>query len=170
MTPQEAQGLANYLLQNLDQEHDTTRRVLAAVPEQQLNFQLGDKGRTTAELMWHLVQSERWFGEGIAGLKLDSFAEEGAPPATAAEIVARFDRDIPPLIARVKALTGEQLATPVNFMGFATLPVVLFIGWWANHTIHHRGQLSTYVRAMNAHVPTIYGGSADEPFGAAATA
>jgi uncharacterized damage-inducible protein DinB len=37
-----------------------------------------------------------------------------------------------------------------------------------NHCIHHRGQLSTYIRAMNAHVPSIYGGSADEPFQAAA--
>jgi len=49
-------------------------------------------------------------------------------------------------------------------MNFATLPVVIYIGWWANHMIHHRGQLSTYLRAMNAHVPSIYGGSADEPF------
>ena len=57
-----------------------------------------------------------------------------------------------------------------NFMNFMTLPVVIYVGWWANHIIHHRGQLSTYLRAMNAHVPSIYGGSADEPFGAAATA
>ncbi len=170
MTPQEAQGLATYLLQHLDQEHATTRKVLAAVPGEQLNFKLGEKGRTAAELMWHLVQSERWFGEGIANLNLHAFADEGAPPRTAGEIVATFDREIPGIITKVKSLTAEQLATPVDFAGFAKLPVVIYIGWWAHHTIHHRGQLSTYLRAMNAHVPSIYGGSADEPFEAATTA
>lgn len=170
MTPEEAQGLAAYLFQTLDSEFAITRKVLAGVPADQLNFKLGEKGRTTAELMWHMVQSDRGFGEGIANLKLDSFPEEGVVPKTAAEIVAAFDRDVLPTFEKVKSLTPEQLATPVNFMNFANLPVVIYIGWWANHTIHHRGQLSTYLRAMNAHVPSIYGGSADEPFGAAATA
>src|SRR5215467_14348678 len=113
MTSEQAQGLAEYLFRSLENEFATTRRVLAAVPADQLNFKLGEKGRTAAELMWHLVQSDRWFGEGIANLKLDGFADEGTPPATAAEIVATFDREIPPVIARLKSLTPEQLATPV---------------------------------------------------------
>jgi len=170
VTPEQAQGLAGYLFQTLDNEFATTRKLLAAVPAGQLNFKLGEKGRTTAELMWHMVQSDRGFGEGIANLKLDSFAADGAAPKTAAEIVAAYDRDVLPTFEKVKSLTAEQLATPVNFMNFANLPVVIYVGWWANHMIHHRGQLSTYLRAMNAHVPQIYGDSADEPFGAAATA
>ncbi len=93
--------------------------------------------------------------------KTSSWARRDEPP---------FDRDVVPLLERVKSLTPEQLATPVNFMNFANLPAVIYIGWWANHMIHHRGQLSTYLRAMNAHVPSIYGGSADEPYGMAATA
>ena|SRR5579863_5811829 len=167
MTPQEAQGLAQYLFQNLDLEVATTRKVLAAVPADQLNFKLGEKGRTAAQLMWHMVQSDRGFGEGIANLKFD-FPSEEALPTNKDEILAAFDRDVAPLLARVKALTPEQLATPVNFMNFADLPAVIYVGWWAHHIIHHRGQLSTYLRAMNAHVPSIYGGSADEPFGEAA--
>lgn len=170
MTSQEAQGLAAYLCQHLEMEHQVTRKILAALPEEQLNFKLGDKGRTAAELMWHLVQSERGFAEGIAGLSFDAWAGDGPAPATAAEMIAAYDREIPPLLDRLKSMSGEQLATPVNFMGMATLPVVVYIGWMAHHTIHHRAQLSTYLRAMNAHVPTIYGGSADEPMGAAATA
>lgn len=170
MTPQEAQGLAQYLFKTLDMEFATTRKVLAAVPADQLNFKLGEKGRTTAQLMWHMVQSDCEFGKGIANLKFD-FAGEAEMPKTKDEILAVFDRDIPPILDRVKAMTAEQLATPVNFMDFANLPAVIYAGWWSNHMIHHRGQLSTYVRALNAHVPSIYGGSADEPFGeAAATA
>jgi uncharacterized damage-inducible protein DinB len=47
---------------------------------------------------------------------------------------------------------------------------VLYLDVWMHHTIHHRGQLSTYLRAMNARVPDIYGGSADEQFEMPATA
>lgn len=170
MTPQEAQGLAKYLFKTMETELGTTRKVLAAVPAGQLDFTLGEKGRTAADLMWHIVQSDRWFAEGIAHLKLDAFADEGAPPKTTDEILAEFDRNAPQLLAGVKGLTPEQLATPVSFFDVATLPVVLYAGWWTNHHIHHRGQLSTYLRAMNARVPSIYGGSADEPFEAAAKA
>ncbi len=170
MTPEQAQGLTTYLFQTLDNEFPTTRKLLAALPADQINFKLGEKGRTAGDLMWHIVQSDLGFAQGIANLKLDSFADEGAAPKTAAEIVAAFDRDVLPAYEKVKSLTPEQLATPVNFMNFANLPAVIYIGWWLNHTIHHRGQLSTYLRAMNAHVPSIYGGSADEPFGAAASA
>jgi uncharacterized damage-inducible protein DinB len=170
MTPAEAQGLAGYLCQHLGMERQITRKILAALPEEQLNFKLGEKGRTAAQLAWHLIQSERGFAEGIAGLTFDTLTPEGQPPETAAEIVAAYDRDVTPAIERVKAMTGEQLATPVSFMGMKPLPAVFYIGWSAHHTIHHRGQLSTYLRAMNAHVPAIYGGSADEPMAAAASA
>jgi len=52
----------------------------------------------------------------------------------------------------------------VSFFNVFNLPAVLYMDFWIKHTVHHRGQLSTYLRAMNAHVPGIYGGSADEPF------
>lgn len=170
MTPEEAKGLAGYMCQHLDMEHQISRKILAALPEDQLNFKLGDKGRTAAQLAWHLVQSERSFAEGIAALTFDHWSPEAPPPATVAEIVAVYDRDVAPALERVKSMTGEQLATPVSFMGVATLPVVFYIGWNAHHTIHHRGQLSTYLRALNAHVPVIYGESADESMVAAASA
>jgi uncharacterized damage-inducible protein DinB len=115
-----------------------------------------------------MVQSDRSFAEAIIKQNLGSFAGEGVPPASAAEILSAFDREIPALVEKLKAMTGEQLATPVNFMDVATLPVVIYVGWLSNHSIHHRGQLSTYIRAMNGKVPSIYGGSADEPFGEAA--
>src|SRR5258708_32787173 len=120
-TRKKARGLAFYMLQTWDNKFPTTRKILAAVPADQQDFKLGEKGRTTAELMWHMVQSDRGFGEGIASLKLDSFAEDGTAPKTAAEIVEAYDRDVHPTFEKVKSLTPEQLATPVNFMNFATL-------------------------------------------------
>ena len=55
-------------------------------------------------------------------------------------------------------------------MGIMNFPAVVYLQFLNNHMIHHRGQLSTYLRAMNAHVPSIYGGSADEPFTGSASA
>ena len=101
----------------------------------------------------------RQFGDG----------SDGPAPATAAEILAYYDQHVPPLGGKIAALSGEQLATPVQFFVF-NFPAVLYMDFWIKHTVHHRGQLSTYLRAMNAHVPTIYGGSADEPFEMPATA
>jgi len=168
-TPDQAKGLSMVFLQSLGSEMPTTRRILAAVPEAQLDFKLGEKGRTTRELMWHIVRNEKWFGEGIVAGSF-TMDGDGPPPATAAEILAHFDQHVPGLAARLAALSGEHLATPVNFFNVFNLPAVLYMDFWIKHTVHHRGQLSTYLRAMNAHVPSIYGGSADEPFEMPATA
>ena len=67
-------------------------------------------------------------------------------------------------------MSGEQLAKQVSFFGVYNLPCVMYLNFWNVHSVHHRGQLSTYLRAMNARVPSIYGGSADEPFTANAQA
>jgi uncharacterized damage-inducible protein DinB len=60
-------------------------------------------------------------------------------------------------------MTPQQLATPVNFLSLFTFPAFVYLGLVNNHSIHHRGQLSTYLRPMGSKVPSIYGGSADEP-------
>jgi uncharacterized damage-inducible protein DinB len=163
-SPEQAKGLSMVFLQGISTEVPTTRRVLAAMPEGRLDFKLGDKGRTAGELMWHIVRSEEWFARGVAAGDFSADGAEGPPPATVAEILAYYDAHVPAAVDKLHALTGEQLAAPVNFFNVFHLPLVLYMDFWAKHTVHHRGQLSTYLRAMNARVPDIYGGSADEPF------
>jgi len=60
--------------------------------------------------------------------------------------------------------TPEQLMTPVAFFGVFNLPAAFYLGFLNNHSIHHRGELATYLRPMGSKVPSIYGGSYDEPF------
>jgi len=168
--PDQALLLSQVFLRTLEDEAQTTKKVLAAVPENQLDFKLGEKGRTARELMWHIIESEAWFGDGIAAGQFGGFEAQQQPPATAAEMVAWYEKEIPAKIAKIKALRGEDLVKTVNFFNVFNLPSVLYLSFWSNHSIHHRGQLSTYVRAMNGHVPSIYGGSADEPFEMPATA
>ncbi|MFN7998596.1 MAG: DinB family protein [Bryobacteraceae bacterium] len=169
-SPDQAKSLSMVLLKGLSTEIPTTRRVLAAMPDAQLDFKLGEKGRTMRELAWHLVRSEEWFAGGVLAGEFDSNWSDGTGPATVAEILAHYDQHVPSTVAKLDGLSGEQLAKPVNFFNVFTLPLVLYIDFWAKHSVHHRGQLSTYLRAVNAHVPDIYGGSADEPFQMPATA
>ncbi len=170
MNPAEAKSIGNMLIDGIEREYETTKKVVAAIPQNQLDFKLGDKGRTMRELAWHLVSSEAWFGEGIANGDF-SHSEQPMPAnASVADLTAFYEKEVPGKIAKVKQLSGEQLANIINFFGVMQVPNFALIGFWNNHTIHHRGQLAAYLRAVNAHVPSIYGGSADEPFQMPATA
>jgi hypothetical protein len=64
-------------------------------------------------------------------------------------------------------MTAAQAATPVQFFMF-NFPAVFYLGFLNNHSIHHRGELATYLRPMGSKVPSIYGGSFDEPMTTAA--
>jgi len=163
MNPAEAKAIANVFIAGLEQEYETTKKVVAAVPESQLDFKLGDKGRTMREITWHLIASEAWFADGIASGSF-THSEQPVPAGGAAAMAAFYNKEMPAKLAKLKQLSGEQLAQIVDFFGVMKIPDVMLLGFMNNHSIHHRGQLSTYLRAVNAHVPSIYGGSADEPF------
>ena len=76
---------------------------------------------------------------------------------------------MPEKLKTLRALPDETLAREVDFFGMMKLPVVSYLGLANNHSVHHRGQLAAYLRPMVSKVPSIYGGSADEPMQAAAT-
>jgi uncharacterized damage-inducible protein DinB len=101
--------------------------------------------------------------DGIADLKFSMETPE-QKPNTSAEVVAWYDQHVQRGVARIAAMTAEQLLTPVEFFGVFNLPAVLYLGFLNNHSIHHRGELATYLRPMGSKVPSIYGGSYDEPF------
>ena len=60
-------------------------------------------------------------------------------------------------------MSGEQLAGIVDFYGMFQLPAAAYLNFANVHCVHHRGQLAAYLRPMGGKVPSIYGGSADEP-------
>jgi uncharacterized damage-inducible protein DinB len=163
LTSEQAQFLGGILLGGIRHELETTKKVLAAAPADRLDFKLGDKGRTLRELMHHLVESEIWFADFLLTGQMGQEAPM-APDMTKDQILARYANDLPPAIDRVAALSGEQFARQLDFFGAFNYPAAFYLNFWSAHSIHHRGQLSTYLRALDAHVPSIYGGSADEPF------
>ena len=78
-----------------------------------------------------------------------------------ADAVARYQELVPAALARVRGLSGEQLVKIIDLFGMVQAPAVGFITMATKHSVHHRGQLSTYIRPMGGKVPGIYGPSAD---------
>jgi uncharacterized damage-inducible protein DinB len=168
LTTESTMMLSNMFLGMLEREYETTKKVLAAVPADRLDFKLGDKGRTARELMHHIVETEIWFADFLINGVLGQ--ENEVVPDAKEQIMARCENDLPAAIKSVRELTPDKMMRELDFFGVFKYPAVFYLNFWLVHSIHHRGQLSTYLRAMNAHVPSIYGGSADEPFQAGASA
>lgn len=78
-----------------------------------------------------------------------------------ADAVARYKEKIPAALSRVRAASGEQLTKVIDLLGLIQAPGVNFLALTVKHSVHHRGQLSTYLRPMGGKVPGIYGPSAD---------
>lgn len=161
MSPEQAKGISLFLLSALEQESTTTRKILAAVPEDKADYRPHPTNKSARELALHIATSDVWFLNGIASGNFPM--EEGPQFTTVAEALAFYDREFPAGIEKVKQLSGEQLAGVVDFFGMK-FPNVVYLNFCQVHSIHHRGQLSSYLRPMGAKVPSIYGGSADEPF------
>lgn len=113
----------------------------------------------------HIAGVDLWFLEGI--IQGEFSPEPPAVGGSSAELSASYAKRAAELIAKVKELPGEHLAKNVQFFMWSH-PNVTYLQFMQKHSVHHRGQLSAYLRPMGAKVPSIYGGSADEPFTAAA--
>lgn len=166
MTPEQATFVAQMLTQGLEREYATTRKVLAAVPEGKKDYRPDPNSRTAFDLASHIASSDVWFLTGIAK---GEFVSSGPKPfGSVAEVVAYYDKEFPAALASVKSLPGDKLAQTIPAFGIFNMPAAAYLGFANNHSIHHRGQLSAYLRAMGAKVPSIYGGSFDEPMQAPA--
>ena len=163
MTPEFVLGYRAMMLEGIAREAECTKRVIAAVPDAKSDYRPDPHARTAKELAWHIANTDIQFLDGIAALRFDMASPENKPQ-TSAEVVAWYDENLKRSIAGVQALTADQLLTPVEFFGVFNLPAVLYLGFLNNHSIHHRGELATYLRPMGSKVPSIYGGSYDEPF------
>jgi hypothetical protein len=150
MSPEMAAGFRQIMLDGVTRELETTKRVLSAIPDAKAQYR---------------PDPDVQFLTGIADLKFTmANPDDKDKPKTVAELVNWYDKNFKSAAERVRALTPEQLATPIDFMGIFNFPAVAYLGFLNNHSIHHRGQLATYLRPMGAKCPAIYGGSFDEPF------
>jgi len=163
VTPEFVLAYRELILSTMVAESQATKKVIAGIPEDRKSYRPDPKARNAHELAWHIAYEDVEFLNKVADMKI-AMTEAPAAPATIAEIVRWYEENFPKAILRVREMTPEQLMTPVPFFGFKAEPLFQYLILLNNHSVHHRGQLSTYLRPMQSKVPSIYGGSADEPF------
>jgi uncharacterized damage-inducible protein DinB len=166
-TPDFVLGYTAMMLDGVGREAEITKKVFSAIPEGKRDYRPDPHARTAWELAWHLANSDVQFLDAIADGKFDMGAARANKPTTVAELAEWYDKNMKRGLARVRGISAEQLSTPIQFFMF-NFPAAFYLGFLNNHSIHHRGELATYLRPMGSKVPSIYGGSYDEPMPTAA--
>jgi uncharacterized damage-inducible protein DinB len=151
-------------LQFWEKEAAATRAVLSRIPEGS-DYRPDPKSRPAREIAWLIVREEIVLGEGLEKGALEW--ADVPPPATMSEVLDTYDRQHDTLTKGLMALSLAQWERKVPFLyqGQEVMSETGYRNAWGFlfDIIHHRGQISTYLRPMGAKVPQIYGPSADEP-------
>jgi uncharacterized damage-inducible protein DinB len=162
LTPEWAIFYRDYMLDALRREQPVTQRVVEAVPVDKGDYRPDAVGKSALELAWHIVGAEHRFMDAVVTGTFD-FSNSGRPAdlTNSAEVARWYAGTFQDDISRLAALSAEQLMKIVDFRGIFQLPAVVYLHTASIHSIHHRGQLSMYLRPMGAKVPAIYGESYD---------
>ncbi len=165
--------IAQAFLPELDQEMATTRRVLERVPEDQLGWKPHERSATLGGLASHIAQLAGMAARVFAGDSVDVAPPGGPPPvpaqlASRQEILDAFDANAKKSREALAQADDATMARTWTLLRggetmFSLPRVAVVRSALLNHIIHHRGQLSVYLRLTGAKVPSIYGPSADEP-------
>jgi uncharacterized damage-inducible protein DinB len=147
-----------------EKDAPATRKVLSRIPEGS-DYRPDPKSRTAREIAWLIAREEIALGDGLAKGVFE-WAEVPAPP-TMREVLETYDRHHDDITRRLRAVDTARWEQNVPFVykGQEVMSAPGYENAWGFllDIIHHRGQLSTYLRPMGSTVPQIYGPSADEP-------
>jgi uncharacterized damage-inducible protein DinB len=163
--------IAESLLPEFDREMGITRRLLERVPDGVFAWQPHEKSMTLGRLVEHLAELPQWCTMTLArdGIDMSVGRPPGyQPPATRDAVVAMFETNTAEARATLRGKTDGELMAPWTLSAqgkeIFTMPKVAVLrNFVMNHMVHHRGQLSVYLRLHNVPIPSMYGPSADEP-------
>lgn len=164
-------ALIDGMLHELEQETQTTRRVLERVPDHQLGWRPHERARTLGELALHVAMVPGGVAELVASpspAQAPRFTDPS--PKSAAELIPALDQSIAKAKQMLGGMDDATLAATWRLMEgdrelFAIPRVAMLRSVMLNHWYHHRGQLTVYLRELGVPIPSIYGPSADEnPF------
>jgi uncharacterized damage-inducible protein DinB len=152
------------------QEAQTTRKLLERVPQDAFGWKPHEKSMTMERLATHVIELFGWPQVVLTSDELDFSKMEHTPPKVngTSDLLALFDKNVAGALDLLKAQTDEQLSKIWKLRSgeqiFFEMPrLAVLRSMVFNHSIHHRGQLSVYLRLRNVPIPSIYGPSADEP-------
>ncbi len=147
---------------NLKTESRTTKKIIEAVPPNKTDYKPDPASRSAIELTRHIAAADNRFVETVINGVFDTNpAMIPENVKTPAEIASWYEERYAKNFEALGKVSGEQLVKIVDFRGIFQWPAVKFAIFGLHHTIHHRGQLASYLRCMGAKVPAIYGESYD---------
>lgn len=161
-------SLARSIVAELQYEGAATVRMLERVPGEKLDWAPHPKSMTLSRLAWHLARIPARAVLYMEAKALDlSGARPDPPPDNVGDIVAEYQRNLEAAKAAIAGMDDEALHQPFRFLKngevVRELPMAIFIrNVLMNHSYHHRGQLSVYLRLLDVPLPATYGTSADE--------
>lgn len=163
-------AIRDTLLPEFDHEMATTRRLLERVPEGELGWKPHEKSMTLGQLAGHIANLPSWCTMTLDRTKLDLetiAGQRAASQPSREELLREFDRKVANARALLASATDPELLAPWTLMQaqqeFFTLPRISVLrSFVMNHLIHHRGQLTVYLRLKDVPLPPIYGPTADE--------
>lgn len=163
--------IAQALLPEFDHEMATTRTVLERIPETKANFRPHPKSWTLGELGAHLANLPTWATMALTLPEFDT-APPGGPPRkspkfeSAKVMLQRLDENVAQARAHIAAASDADLMSPWSLKRAEaivfTLPrLAVLRAMVLSHMVHHRGQLTVYLRMCDVPLPPIYGPTAD---------
>ena len=167
-------AISESLLPEIEQEAAATRRLLERVPEDKLSWKPAEKSMTLSRLATHMAELPLW---GVSALTVDEFdidppGGEGFVPTqlqSVSEIVELFDANLLKLTDVLGSTKDEAFHEPWTFKAggqeIFTQPRLAVVRGTLNHIIHHRGQLTVFLRLCDVPLPGTYGPSADDRLG-----
>jgi len=161
--------MSQALLPEFDNEMKLTRKALERVPDDKFDWKPHAKSMALGRLAAHLAELPA-FGTGIIttdGMNFDKGEYKALTAANRAEVLEAFDKNVAATREAIVGATDDQLRQPWHliYQGkkmFEAPKIAALRGMALNHIIHHRGQLTVYLRLNDVAVPSIYGPSADE--------
>lgn len=169
MTPQ-TMSEKDTLLRTWEREHECTLRVLREVPPGKEDFQPAARSQTLSRLVWTFIREEKVM-EMVANGTLDlsqAGKQPEPPPMTIRELIDVYEQAHRQASARIQAMSDDDFNETTKFFAGPKKIDDVRVGqvlWnFIMDKVHHRGQLSVYLRMLDARVPSIYGPSADEPW------
>jgi uncharacterized damage-inducible protein DinB len=164
-------SIAESLLPEYDHELATTRRLLERVPESEFGWKPHEKSMTLGQLAGHLANIPFWLLQTMNAPFYDVMAGDKEatlePPPSRDVMLKEFDRKVKDARASLAKASDAEMRAPWALKNgeheiFSVPRVAAVRTFVMNHLIHHRGQLSVYLRLRNVPVPSIYGPTADE--------
>lgn len=163
MNADHAKFLAGVVGQNLQGEWMHTYKAINAVPDGKKDYKPQENSRSAWDLAHHIAICDVGFLQAVSANSFSAFPAK-CDATTIPALADWYKHEMPKALEKVIALDGSHLSQVVEAFGMK-LPSVTYLMFCNNHMIHHRGQLTTYIRPMGGKVPAMYGGSFDEKMG-----